>query len=175
MVPEAMQSEMLHRLHEGHLGIVKCRRRGREHFYWPSMNADIEKLIGRCGVCQKYRYQLQKEPLRQHPVPDEPWSKVGMDLFSLNGHDYLVVVDYTSNFPEVALLSGTTTTQVVTRVKSIFARHGIPYTVVSDNGPQFSSKEFQDSARLYEFEQQAVLCIRNQTDKLRRVYKSPNV
>ncbi len=152
VVPTEMRSAMLERIHEGHMGIVKCRRRGREHFYWPSMNNDIENVVSRCAVCQKHRSQQQKEPLMPHDVPEEPWSKVAMDLYSLNGKDYLIVVDYTSNFPEVALLSGTTSTQVITRIKSIFARHGIPRTVVSDNGPQFSSREFRDFAEHYEFE-----------------------
>uniref|UniRef100_A0A3Q2EKA6 Integrase catalytic domain-containing protein n=1 Tax=Cyprinodon variegatus TaxID=28743 RepID=A0A3Q2EKA6_CYPVA len=40
---------------------------------------------------------------------------------------------------------------VIKHMKSIFARHGIPQVVYSDNGPSYSSKEFQDFAQEYDF------------------------
>uniref|UniRef100_A0A3Q2DFB3 Integrase catalytic domain-containing protein n=1 Tax=Cyprinodon variegatus TaxID=28743 RepID=A0A3Q2DFB3_CYPVA len=51
----------------------------------------------------------------------------------------------------MALLTNTTSACVITHTKSIFARHGIPYMVVSDNGPCFSSREWQRFATQYEF------------------------
>ena len=84
-------------------------------------------------------------------MPTAPWHKVGLDLFHLSGKDYLVVMDYYLNFPEIALLANSTSTRVTTHTKSIFARHGIPHTVVSDNGPCFSSKEWQKFAVQYDF------------------------
>jgi transposase InsO family protein len=61
------------------------------------------------------------------------------------------VVDYYSRFIEIARLSRTTTAEVVTHLKSIFARHGIPEILVSDNGPQYSSRDFAEFAKEYEF------------------------
>lgn len=43
MVPLSLKPQMLKRIHEGHLGIVKCRRRARELLYWPNMHCDIER------------------------------------------------------------------------------------------------------------------------------------
>ena len=43
------------------------------------------------------------------------------------------------------------TTAVVKYMKSIFARHGIPQEIVSDNGPQYSSREFAQFAKQYGF------------------------
>uniref|UniRef100_A0A672S0A1 Integrase catalytic domain-containing protein n=1 Tax=Sinocyclocheilus grahami TaxID=75366 RepID=A0A672S0A1_SINGR len=43
-------------------------------------------------------------------------------------------------------------TLVVTHMKSIFARHGIPQVVCSDNGPCYSSKDFQKFAEEYGFQ-----------------------
>lgn len=73
-------------------------------------------------------------------------------MFQLNGKDYLVVMDYYSNYPEFALLTDTSAKQVILHLKTIFARHGIPVTVVSDNGPQFSGLTFKEFARQYGFE-----------------------
>lgn len=67
-------------------------------------------------------------------------------MFNLKGKDY-----YHSNFPEMALLSNTPSSCVITHVKSIFARHGIQDTEVSDNGPCFNSREWQEFAAQYDF------------------------
>ena len=59
-----------------------------------------------------------------------------------NGRTLLVVSDYFSNFIEVSRLQAITTQAVVCELKTFFARFGIPETLVTDNGPQFASKEF---------------------------------
>ena len=84
-------------------------------------------------------------------LPDFPWQRVGTDLFQLNGTNFLIIVDYFSRYPEVVKLRGTTSRDVIEILKSTFSRHGIPETAVSDNGPQFSSQEFRDFAKQYEF------------------------
>ena len=135
VIPTSMRSQMAKLTHEGHLGIEKCKRRARALMFWPHMNRDIELLVQRCETCQRHRYQQPKEPLMAHSKPEEPWRKVRTDLFQLSGRDYLVIMDYKSNYPELVLLSDTTAKQVIKHTKSIFARHVIPVTVVSGNGP----------------------------------------
>lgn len=84
-------------------------------------------------------------------LPTEPWKKVGTDLFHCNRKYYVLVIDYYSNFPEIALLTSATANSVITHVKSIFARHGIPETVVSDNGPCYNCNEWRQFAERYGF------------------------
>ena len=77
--------------------------------------------------------------------PTLPWQKVASDLFKWRGATYLLVVDdYFSKFIEISKLDNETSHEVVIRLKSIFARHGIPLQVFSDNGPQYSSTEFSE-------------------------------
>ena len=94
----------------------------------------------------------KREPLLITPLPDYPWQMIGTDLFELSGEHYLLVVDYFSRFPEIAKLASTTSVAVITSLKSIFARHGIPQIVRSDNGPQYVSQEFSMFAKLYGFQ-----------------------
>ena len=82
-----------------------------------------------------------------------PWEKVGSDLFHCLGQNYLLLVDYCSNFPEICLLKDTHSSTVITHMKSIFARYGIPKTIVSDNGPQYSSFQSQLFCKIYDISQ----------------------
>ena len=59
--------------------------------------------------------------------------------------------DYFSNFIEVSRLHAITTTAVVRELKTIFARFGIPEILVTDNGPQFASKEFEAYVKSWSF------------------------
>ncbi|UYV84092.1 K02A2.6-like, partial [Cordylochernes scorpioides] len=78
--------------------------------------------------------------------------RIGMDLFKFENKWYLVVIDYYSRFPEMVQLDRLTANVVVRSCKSIFARHGIPETVVSDNGTQFgTAREFANFAKQYGF------------------------
>lgn len=76
-----------------------------------------------------------------------------MDLFSFRNKSYLTVVDYYSNYIEVCLLNHhTESLDVISHVKAIFARFGIPRVVISDNGPQFASSDFKTFAKTWDFE-----------------------
>lgn len=56
---------------------------------------------------RKHYYKQTKEQMLMTNLPTAPWQKVGTDLFNLNGKDYLLVIDYDSNFPEVVQFSST--------------------------------------------------------------------
>ena len=87
-------------------------------------------------------------------LPDYPWQVVGSDLFQLSGDHYLLVAEIwssNSRFPEVVRLPSTTASTVVSALKAIFARHGIPEVVFSDNGPQYDSHEMDSFAFSYGF------------------------
>ena len=96
--------------------------------------------------------EYAKEPLLATPLPDYPWQMIGSDLFELVGEHFLLVVDYFSRYPEIAKLASTTSAAVITSLKSIFARHGIPEILRSDNGPQYASQEFSKLAEVYGFQ-----------------------
>jgi len=151
VIPQVMRKYVLNKIHEGHMGIEKCRQRARAHVYWPGMNAHITEMIGNCYECQVHGNKNTAEPLRPHEIPNRPWQKVGTDLFTHDGKNYLVVVDYASGYPELIQLLSTTSTAVIRSMKAIFARYGVPDVVMSDNGPQYSSKEFEEFALDWEF------------------------
>lgn len=142
IIPETMKQKMLEILHEGHLGVEKCKARARSALYWPGISRDIEHFIGRCSACAKFRRKNHKETLIPHPVPDLPWQKVGIDIFTHGGKDHLLMVDYFSKYPEVIELKDKTARSVIKAVKEACSRHGIPQEIMADNMP-FGSRQFR--------------------------------
>ena len=84
-----------------------------------------------------------KEPMIIGELPSRPWQTVATDLFHFKGCNYLLIVDYHSCSFETAKLPDTAAKTVICHTKNIFARHGIPNVLRSDNGPQFTSDEFK--------------------------------
>ena len=134
------------------MSIEKCRRRAREHIYRPGINAHITEMVESFVECQMHSRNNISEPLKPHEVPVRPWQKVGTDLFSSDGKDYLAIVDYMSGYPELLQMKTTSSSAVTMAIKSVFARYGVPEVVMSDNGPQDKAKEFSDFAKDWEFE-----------------------
>lgn len=142
---------MLERIHEAHMGIVKCKERARDALFLPGMAKQIEDVVSKCDICNKHRNSNSREPLVSHPVPERAWSKLGMDLFHFRDADYLLVVDYFSKYPRITKLNDMTSKQVIAVLKSMFTRHGVPDELFSDNGRQFVSAEMQAFAASWEF------------------------
>ena len=78
-----------------------------------------------------------------------PWHKVGADYFTIANQDYLLV-DYFSKYPEVIPVQSKSAYSKIEEMKAIFARHGIPNTVIADNMP-FHSKEFYQFSKEWNF------------------------
>ena len=150
VVPNALQRETLQKIHNGHQGIQRCRLRAQSSVWWPGISQHISDLIENCHVCAKKSKQYH-EPLMSTPLPDYPWQRVASDLFFLGSDSYLLIVDYVSRYPEVIKLKSTTSRGIIEAMKAVFSRYGIPQTVGSDNGPQYSSEEFSKFAAEYNF------------------------
>ena len=155
VVPTALRPDFLQRLHSSHQGYEATLRRARDAVYWPGMADQIKSLTASCKICEEDAPAQPKERLLAHEIPKQPWAKVGMDLFKCRGKDYLVIVDYLTDFFEISQLSDTTSATAIEATKKEFARHGVPLIVQSDGGPQFTAREFQSFAKTWEFQHTA--------------------
>lgn len=151
VIPKLMRKEFLQKIHIGHMGLEKCKLRARETIFWPGLNNELQNYISNCNICLTHRKSNQKEELQLHDIPDRPWAKVAVDLFQLKDEQYLLLVDYYSKFFELVKLRSTTSEAVITSLKDIFSRQGIPNTIMSDCGPQFSSSSFKQFASEWNF------------------------
>ena len=151
LIPKCLRQEMLKRIHAAHLGVTKCELRAREIMFWPNMNAQIKDYLSHCQACLTYKKQNVKEPLMQHEVPTRAWARVGIDIFHFGHKTYLLIVDYYSKFIEVRKIKSLSSNSVIKKLKKVFRHQGIPETIVSDNGPEFSSNEFKNFSKEWSF------------------------
>lgn len=151
VIPATMRADILERIHDGHQGLSKCRDRANASVWWPGISTQLKNKVNSCQSCCELRRAQQKEPLISTPLPDRPWQRIALDLCEHNKQNYLIISDYYSRYIEILHMTTTTSTQVARKLKATFARYGIPDVVVSDNGPQFSSTEFESLARELDF------------------------
>lgn len=116
VIPETLQPEMLDRVHEGHMGIIKCRLRAQQSVWWLGLSTQIAKLVAQCEVCTKCQ-PCHPEPMMATELPKQPWQKVGADMFYWNNDTYLLVVDYYSRYIEIAKTPITTSAGVINGLK----------------------------------------------------------
>ena len=151
IVPQKLREDMIRRVHASHLGMEKNKYRAKDLLFWPGMGKQIEEAVAACSICQERHNANPKEPMKSHAIPERPWQVIGTDLFTWNSQDFIVIVDYYSRFFELEKLSSCTSSAVIMKLKAAMARHGIPESIISDNGPCYSSGEFRLFAESWGF------------------------
>ena len=146
-MPESERKSTLKVIHMGHYAIDKMNLRAKETVYWPGITEDIKNTYYQCQICAKFAKSQQREMLQSVETPHTRWEQLGLDIFSLKGTQYLLTIDYFSQFPIVRKLQSLHSLSVIKTLKEIFTTVGIPKCIVSDSGTQFTSQEFKDFIR----------------------------
>ena len=144
VVPTPGQATMLKLLHSSHNGVVKMKALARSYIWWPGIDQQIENIAQHCGQCEENARQPTRAPLRPWLFPQRPWSRVHVDYAGpTEGKMILVVVDAYSKWIEAKVVHSATTQVTIEQLRGLFATHGLPDTIVSDNGTCFTSAEFK--------------------------------
>ncbi len=145
IVPPQGRDSVLKELHEAHPGASKMKALARSYVWWPKLDASIEDMVQKCDTCQMSRPSPAAAPLHPWEWPAQPWSRLHLDFAGpFLGHMFLVLVDACSKWMDVRLMKSITATKTIEELRMIFATHGLPQKVVTDNGPTFTSSEFQE-------------------------------
>ena len=103
-------------------------------------------------MCQTFSRSQQCETLLPREVPQGHWEKLGIYFFEFQSTTYLLIADYYRRFPVIRKIRSTNTSATTEILKQVFSEYGVPQTVMTDNGPPFSLKEFAAFANQYPFD-----------------------
>lgn len=144
IVPRKYQQTVLKELHQGHLGVVKMKSLARSYIWWPGIDKEIEDTVKSCAGCQEIQKSPSLAPLHPWEWPATPWERIHIDFAGpFINHMFLVIVDAHTKWPEIFKMKNTSSSDTIAILRTLFARTGIPFQLVSDNGPQFVSEEFR--------------------------------
>ncbi len=136
-------------LSSGHPGITATLHILQNSFLWPTMRTDTVDFIHRCITCNESKSprQLPSGLLHLLPVPRRPWSHLAIDFITdlpkSNGNTTILSIIYRFSkachlIPLPKLPTAFETDESLCNF--VFRFYGLPEDIVSDRGPQFTSR-----------------------------------
>lgn len=139
VIPKMLQNQVLKELHATHEGIVRTKSLAQSYLWFPGLDKKNEEICKSCNHCLLVR-AAPPRCIVNWPSSEEPFYTIHADFFSLSNHQFLVIVDSYTKWPEVYVTKNITSTDLVNKLRECFARFGLPHTLVSDNGPSCRRK-----------------------------------
>ena len=151
VLPKALRSRAMKIAHEDHAGVTRCKHRLRSKLWWPGMDRDIETHVKCCHPCEVTSQPSPPTPIHSTPLPNGPWEYLALDICGPfpTGEYALVLIDYYSRWAEVEITTTTTSARILKWLDSVFATHGYPVTLQTDNAKYFTSAEFRDTLKAW--------------------------
>lgn len=159
VLPKNLHRKAVKAAHKlGHFGTSRTKQMLRERYWFPGMSQTISEIIDQCFDCKISNKQHREEPVKIMKIPEKPWETISVDFGGPypDGHYNLVVIDKRTRYPEVETVYSTAFKPTKEKLQKIFATHGTPRRLESDNGPPFNSRDFEEWADVEGFQHHRV-------------------
>ena len=144
IIPPKLRGKIISELHNAHPGIVTMQATARYHVWWPGFDSDIESSAQHCYTCEAHAKTPPQSPLAMWSWPSKPWSRRHIDHAGpFQGKFFLIIVDAQSKWIEALVVPSSSSAVPIDALRTMFAQHGIPNSIVSDNGSSFTSSSFR--------------------------------
>lgn len=142
-IPSSLRSKILAEIHDTHLGMTKMKQLSRRYVYWPGIDNDIDRVVRSCEQCALTKSSPPKQ-VHFWDTPENNWERVHIDYAGpVDNNYFLICVDAKSKWAEVRISKVTPdSSKTIDLLEDIFAFHGYPKQMVSDNATIFKSVEF---------------------------------
>ena len=148
VIPKGMRARLVRLAHDhcGHIGTERVTWALRQNFTRPGMHKQIKAHCQQCDTCQKARRGKERKiPMGEMPLLTKPFENVAVDLVgplprTRDRYKYILTyICLSSRYPDARPLKTVMASEVVEALLDIFCHHGIPNTVLSNQGTQFMS------------------------------------
>jgi hypothetical protein len=124
VIPSSLQTAVLKSLHLTHPGIVRMKAFARQYVYWPGIGSDIEAMVRLCGDCQSAAKLPVKQPLQPWTPSNKVFERIHIYFAGpcSDGNTYIIIVDSYSKWPEISLMSSTSSVATIKVLRHLFDR-----------------------------------------------------
>ena len=156
-----------------HPGQHRMQELIKRTYWWPGLKEDVKKYAQGCIKCQQNKVQHQRKVGELHPleIPEGPWQDISIDIIgplpkSNEMDTILVIVDRFTKMIRLKMTTTNLSSEGVAKIyrDEIWKIHGIPKTILSDCGPQFTSKFMEDLTRVLGTKRKLSTAYHPQTD-----------
>jgi len=113
--------------------------------YWPGIDNDIDNIMLSCKQCQDNFPSNPRELIVSKTRPSHSFQEIAIDFCYYGGQTFLIIVNCFMDWPYIIPMGhGTTASHLIQVMRQAFCCTTIPDILWSDNGPQFTSKLFQN-------------------------------
>ena len=153
IIPSSLYARAIESAYEGHQ-YTKTLQLLRQTCWFPGMNKLVGDYVSSCLACNAASHHNPPVPLEPNFLPDRPWQKLHADFKGPIAGSYYahIFIDQYSKYPEVDIVKSTSFKKLKPAMDRVFATHGIPETLSTDNGPPYSGDEFKAYAKRLGFE-----------------------
>ena len=143
VIPEQLRKRVLDSLHSAHQGVSQMYARAELSVFWPGLHADLEEVRATCNICRVNAPSNPKLPPQDPPKLDYPFQQICADYMTLNGVQYLVVVDRLTGWPDVrrSKHDDSGAKGLVKLLRDLFSTYGISEELASHGRTEFTSYE----------------------------------
>ena len=148
VLPESLHSDAIALAHEGHQYTDKTLKLLRESCWFPQMRKKTIEYVESCLGCAAAMPHTTPIPLEPNLLPKKAWENLHADFKGpIGGQYYLhILIDQYSKYPEVDVIKSTSFSKLRPILDRIFAIHGIPETLSTDNGPPYPGDDMKKYA-----------------------------
>ncbi|CAM9971564.1 unnamed protein product, partial [Heterosigma akashiwo] len=161
VVPAKYRLKVMEEVHGGlwsaHQDVKTTVERLRGMYTWPGMERDVRRYIECCDVCQQFSELRETKSNGSYPCPSMPFRVMAADFTGVLDHKpfkgagfkhILVVMDMMSRFVFLVPTRSTRTVDAIQAIKDrVIPFCGVPAVFLTDSGPSFTSKEWNQFLR----------------------------
>ncbi|XP_042146045.1 uncharacterized protein K02A2.6-like [Ixodes scapularis] len=128
VLPAALQQQAICLAHIGHQGISKTKALMKRKVWFPHLDSMVQTTLKNCMACQATVQHQHSDPVPIPSKPNQPWEALSLDFAGPfpNGKYIMVLMDDTSRYPLVAVLSSLAAPTVITNLMKIFNTNNVP-------------------------------------------------